>query len=87
MGHGGRVREPPFSDGPAPRVARPSVVQGGVYYAAATPDRPIMQAQHRATYNSKETKEWALVRSKMMFGFTTPGAAAKSAPTSEKILC
>ena len=56
-------------------------------HAAVTPDQPVMQAQHRATHHSKGMGEWALVRSKMMFGFTTPGAAAKSAPTSEKILC
>ena len=32
-------------------------------HAAVTPDRPIMQAQHRTTHHSKGTGEWALVRS------------------------
>ena len=55
-------------------------------HAAATPDRPIMQAQHRATHHSKGTGEWALVRAKIMFGFATPGSAAESATSSEKLL-
>ena len=56
-------------------------------HTAATPDRPIMQARHRATHHSKETGEWALVQAKIMFGFMTPGAAEESAPLSEKLLC
>ena len=28
-----------------------------------------------------------MVRANMMFGFTAPGAAAESAPSSEKLLC
>ena len=46
-----------------------------------------MQAQHWATHHPKGTGEWTLVRAKMMFDFATPGGAAESAPSSEKLLC
>ena len=46
-----------------------------------------MQAHHRGTHHLKGTGEWALVQANMMFGFATPGAAAESASSSEKLLC
>ena len=43
MGHGGTVSEPPVRNGPAPRIARLEVGQGGVYPRRCDP-RPTDNA-------------------------------------------